>query len=253
MPSLAIALIAFACIFGATLLAVLIRPHLAPHQLSKESRDVIQHATGMLATLSAMVLGLLVASAKTSYDMVDNEFRETASKVVLLDRTLGRYGPDSANVRSAVKQAYAGIVDLIFADVPPTRASLTAPERADPVSEVQRQIAELAPRSDAQRAQQSQALDLASDLAKLHWLLVAQAGSAIPLPFLAVLVSWLAAIFASFGLFAPRNATALTALVIAAMAVSTAIFLIEELDRPLTGLLRISGAPMRNALERLGH
>ncbi|HZQ62465.1 MAG TPA: hypothetical protein VFC24_14005, partial [Casimicrobiaceae bacterium] len=108
------------------------------------------------------------------------------------------------------------------------------------------------PGNEAQRGMQSRALQLTGDLSRTRWLLVAQAGSSLSVPLLVVLISWLAAIFASFGLFAPRNATALTTLCIGALAVATAIFIIEELDRPLTGVLRMSPAPMRNAAELLG-
>jgi hypothetical protein len=253
MSSLLIAFIVLVFVFGATLLALWVRPHLPAHHLDKESREVIQLVTGMIATLSAMVLGLLVASAKTSYDAITDEFRQSATKVILLDSALRQYGPDARDVRERVRQTYASSIDLIFTEHPPARSALAAPERADPVADVQVKIAELLPKTDAQRGLQTQALQLAGELAQLHWVLVAQAGSSIPGPFLAVLVSWLAAIFASFGLVSPRNATALTALFIGALAVSTAIFLIEELDRPLGGSMRISSAPMRNAVERLGH
>jgi hypothetical protein len=83
-------------------------------------------------------------------------------------------------------------------------------------------------------------------------LLIQQGEGSIPTPFLVVLVLWLAILFAGFGLLSARNATVVATLVICALSVSGAIFLIEEMNRPLEGLMKISGAPLRNALDHLG-
>lgn len=93
---------------------------------------------------------------------------------------------------------------------------------------------------------------MTSEIGQMYWLLFQQAGTAISIPLLAVVVFWLAIIFLSFGLFAPRNGTAITALMMAAVSVCAAIFLILELDRPFGGLVAISSEPMRNALNHLG-
>ena len=253
MNPLIIGLVAFACVFGAALFALLLRPVLPQHHLNEESRDVVRAVTGMIATLAAMVLGLLVASAKNSYDTINAEFRRTASEIILVDRVLGQYGLETREVRELMRRAYAAKIEQIFSTDVAERSKLVAPQDADAVEDVETMIRQLAPKNDTQRGLQSRALQIIGELAQAHWLLVEQAGSSIPVPFLAVLVSWLAAIFASFGLFARRNATALTTLFIGALAVSTSILLIEDLDQPFTGLLRMSSAPMRSALTHLGH
>jgi AcrR family transcriptional regulator len=172
--------------------------------------------------------------------------------VILLDRVLGQYGSDTKEIRALMRREYAESVEQIFSPDQSERLKATAPQRADPVEEVESRIWQLVPSNEAQRGLQSRALRIGGELARTHWLLIERAGSSISVPFLAVLVSWLAAIFAAFGLLAPRNATAITALFIGALSVSTAIFLIEALDRPLEGLLSMSSAPMRNALQHLG-
>jgi hypothetical protein len=252
MNPLVIGLIVFVCVYGATLFGLWLRRVLPEAHLNDESREVIKVVTGMIATVSAMVLGLLVASAKNSYDTINDEFRQTATQVVLIDRVLAQYGPEAGPVRDLLRRAYAKTIDQVFSSDAADRARLIAPGSNDSVEDVENMVRQLAPTNEAQRGLQSRALQLAGDLARTRWLLVAQAGSSLSVPLLVVLVSWLSAIFASFGLFAPRNATALTALFIGALAVSTAIFLIEELDRPLSGVLRMSPAPMRNALDLLG-
>ncbi len=110
----------------------------------------------------------------------------------------------------------------------------------------------LSPQNDAQRSLQAQALTIGTSLAQTRWLLAGQSARSIPMPFLVVLVCWLAFIFVSFGLYARPNTTVIVALVLCALSFSSAIFLILELDRPFDGLVQISSAPMREALARLG-
>jgi len=113
-------------------------------------------------------------------------------------------------------------------------------------------IQELVPRSDAQRAIQSQAESIAINYGQARLLLFAQSGSSISKPFLVVVVFWLSMLFVSFGLFAPRNATAMVTLLVAAISVAGALFLILELDHPFSGLIQISSVPLRNAISVLG-
>lgn len=251
MNPVGIGLLVFVCVFGATLFGLWLRRMLPAEHLNDESREVIKVVTGMIATVSAMVLGLLVASAKNSYDTINDELRQVATRVVLIDRALAQYGPEAKPVRDLLRRAYSRTTDQIFSNDPAERMRLVRPS-GDSIEEVEAMIRGLAAPNDTQRGIQSRALQLTGDLSHTRWLLVAQAGSSLSAPLLVVLVSWLAAIFASFGLFAPRNATALTSLFIGALAVATAIFIIEELDRPLSGVLRMSPASMRNAAELLG-
>src|SRR5262249_22448420 len=113
-------------------------------------------------------------------------------------------------------------------------------------------IQELSPKTEAQRSIQAQLLSMAVDIGQTRWLLFQQAGSSIATAFLVVVIFWLSVVFASFGLFAPANATALITLLLCALSVSGALSLILELDHPFDGLLRISSSPLRNALAQLG-
>ena len=123
---------------------------------------------------------------------------------------------------------------------------------ASPVEALYDKVEALSPQNEAQRAMQSQAQSLAADVSRTRLLLFENLGSSIPFPFLVVLVFWLCIIFASFGLFAPRNATVIAVLCVCALSVAGAIFLILELDRSFEGLLQVSGAPLRGASAQLG-
>jgi hypothetical protein len=95
-------------------------------------------------------------------------------------------------------------------------------------------------------------MQISADLGRTRSLLLEQTGGSIPMPFLVVLVFWFTVIFITFGLFAPPNATVIAVLLVCALSVAGAIFLILELDRPFEGLIQISDAPLRSALARLG-
>jgi Protein of unknown function (DUF4239) len=252
MSSLAIASIVFMCVFGSGLFGLFVRASLPNHHLSDDSTGVVKLGTGLIATLAALVLGLLIASAKTSFDKIKDEVTQGAVKVVQLDRALAHYGPETKEARDLLRGAVASAIELIFSEQGSKLAKLDAPERLARIEQMQTKLRELAPRNDVQRSLQARALELVNDLAQMRWLLIAQGEGAIPTPFLVVLVLWLAIIFAGFGLLSAKNATVVAILVVCALSVSGAIFLIEEMDRPLEGLMKISSAPMRNALAHLG-
>jgi UDP-N-acetylmuramyl pentapeptide phosphotransferase/UDP-N-acetylglucosamine-1-phosphate transferase len=249
MSSLAIGSIVVVCVFGSALLGMLLRTRLPEHHLSGESKDVVKLGMGLIGTMAALVLGLMVGSAKSSFDAQKNVLTQMSAKVILLDRALAHYGADTKEARESLR----GVVTRTLARIWPEDRSGSA--QLAPVAAGEAlydNILELSPKNDAQRSVQSQALSIAVDIGQTRWLLFQQAGSSISPPFLVVLVSWLSLIFASFGLFAPANATAIVTLLLGALSVSCAIFLILELDRPFDGMLQIPSTPLRNALDQLG-
>ncbi len=213
---------------------------------------VVTLSTALIATLAAVVLGLLISSAKTSFDIISDEITQTASKVVLLNRSLANYGPEMKETRDLLHRAFSSAIEMIFANEGSRLAKLTVPERLAGIEQFQAKLRELAPRNDAQRSLQPRALELSNDLVQMRWLVIAHERDAILPPFLTVLVLWLAIIFVGFGMHTANNAIVLTTLFVCALTVSGAIFLIEELDRPFEGLMQISSAPLRNALAQLG-
>ena len=250
MSDNAIGLIVLACIFGASLLGMLMRPALSQHHLSADTKDSVKLGMGLVGTMAALILGLLVAAAKSAYDTEKSEVTQMAAKLVFLDRVLANYGPESADTRVVLRRMVEDSLSRMWPDERSHNAQL------DPIGsggeEVHKAIQKLAPRNDVQGSLKSQAVGVVSDLGQMRWLLFEQSGSSISMPLLIVVISWLAIIFFSWGLFAPSNSIAIAALLLAAVSVSGAIFLILELDQPFDGLIHISSAPMRNALAHLG-
>jgi hypothetical protein len=204
----------------------------------------------LIATMAALVLGLLIASAKSTYDTRRNQLLQVSADINLLDRVLANYGVETKDARTMLQRSVAGALEQFW----PTdghRPSMID-RRASSVETLFDNIQQLSPHSEAQRSLQSQALTMALDLGRTRVLLFEQLDSSIPVPFLVVLVFWLGIIFASFGLFAPRNGTVIAAFFVCALSVSGAIFLILELDRSFEGLLQVSGTPLSAALAQLG-
>ncbi|MGA2411950.1 MAG: hypothetical protein ABSG46_16390 [Candidatus Binataceae bacterium] len=205
---------------------------------------------GLTATMSALVLALLIASAKNSYDTQRNELTQMSANVVLLDRLLAHYGPETKEIRELLRVSLVRMTGQIWPASSSNNAK--APPMASGGEMVYDEIQALSPRNDAERSLQEQAERLSIDIAQTRWLLFEQGDRSIPMPFLALLVFWVTIIFLSFGLFAPLNATVVATLFLCALSVSGAIFLILELDQPFGGLIKISGAPLRSAIAHLG-
>lgn len=249
MNAAVIAGLAFAGIFGTTLLGMRLRAALPDHHLSAETKETVRLGMGLVATMTALLLGLLIATAKGSYDTQRSQVIQMAGKVGYLERVLSIYGPETTEILPLLRTSTEGLIQKLWLD----RRSLEAHE--DTVQStgqaLYNSIHKLAPQNDEQRALKAQALDTVADLAKTRWLLFAQADTSIPMPLLIMVVIWLAIIFLSFGLFAPANKTIVVTMIIVSLLVSSALFLILELDRPFDGVIQVSSAPMRNALSQL--
>ena len=249
MSALATGGIVFVCVFGGAMLGLALRSVLPDHHRSSDSKDVVKLGMGLLATMAALVLSLLISSAKSSYDSQSNEVTQMAANVVLLDRVLAHYGPESKDVRDLLRQAVAGLLAQMGPAASGAPQLKPSPSGLESVFEA---IQALSPQNDAQRALRAEARQVTIDLGHTRSLLNAQSGRSIPVPFLVILVFWVTVIFASFGLFGTPNATVITALFVCALSVSGAIFLILELDQPFQGLITVSTAPLRGALATLG-
>jgi hypothetical protein len=250
MSSIAISLIVFVCVFGGAVLGMSLRSALPKHHMTAESNDVVKMGMGLVATLSALVLGLLVASAKSSYDAQSTELTQMSAKVVLLDRVLAHYGPETKEARELLQAAVARVLDQMWSEHRRSSSPLEpSPSGAEVLFD---KIQGLSPRDEVQRSLKAQAVSIAMDVGQTRWLMYEQGATSISMPMLVVLVFWLTALFISFGLFAPHNGTVVASLFVSALSVSGAIFLILEMYTPYSGLVQVSSAPLRAALIHLG-
>jgi len=244
LHSVGVSSIVFVCIFCAGLLGMLLRSALPEHHLTSDSKDAVKVGMGLVGTMAALVLGLLVASAKGSYDSQGAALTQLAANVAMLDRVLAHYGPETKEARELLRRGVTGFIDSVW-----SKGSGPAPGGNEILYE---KIQELSPKDDRQRALQAQALSIAMSSGQTRWLMYEQGTTSVSLPLLVVLVLWLSLILGSFGLFAPVNGTVITSLCVCALSVSAAIFLILEMYSPFSGIIRLSSAPLQAALAHLG-
>jgi hypothetical protein len=248
MRSLTISLVAFVVIFGGALVGIFLRAYLPNHHLRDDSRDVVKLASGLVGTMAALVLGLLVASAKGSFDAQSTEMIQTAADFVVLDHTLAYYGPETKEARESLHNTAVALLNQLWAK---------NDSSADPSSTggliLYGKIRALNPRDEVQRSIQSQALNLTANLGQRRWLMYEQGTTSVSKPLLAIMTFWLTVTFAIWGLLAARNVTLIATLLIAALSASGAIFLILEMYNPFQGWILVSDAPLRAAITHLGH
>lgn len=252
MGGLVVGGIVFLCVFGAAWAGVLVRSSLPDDHLSADSKDTIRLATAVVGTLSALAIAFLIASAKTSFDDAEDELRTSAARVVLLDRVMAHYGPEAADARRLLREVVETRLRRSWAswDVDETAGD---PERPDfGVEPVQDRLRALSAQTDAQRMVQARAIEVSGEIAEAHWLLLETGTEGLPGAFLVILVFWLAVLFFSFGLLAPRNGTVVVTLLVCALSIAGAVYLIIDMSHPYRGLIYVSDAPLRAALDQLG-
>jgi hypothetical protein len=238
-------------VFGGALLGMYLRRVLPEDHLSDASKDVVKMGMGLVATMCALVLSLVISSAKGSFDALSSEITGASSKLILLDRTLARYGGETKEARAQLRSAILGVLDRMESKKSASPSHVLVSSRE--VDTLYEKIEELSPTDDRHRSMQARALGILTSLQETRWLMFEQESASISMPMLIILLCWLTTLFISFGLFAPPNATAVTALLVSAFSVSGAILLILELYSPYEGLIRLSSVPLRTALMQLGN
>jgi hypothetical protein len=250
MSSMAISGIVFACLFAGGIVGIFLRAALPEQHFSNDSKDAVKLGMALISTMSALVLGLLVSSAKGSFDAQNTELTATSANIVLLDRVLAHYGPETNEIRKELRNAVETALGAVWAKKSTSGKRLGAPSHSSEV--VFEKIQSLEPKDENQRVLKAQALGTLESIWQTRWLQFEQESNSVPLPLLAILVAWLTMLFVGLGLFAPPNGTVIASLVISELAVSGAILLILEFYTPFGGLIEVSSAPLHAALGQLG-
>jgi hypothetical protein len=247
-----ICLIILALIFAGMLLAMRTARLLPDSHLNADGRDVIKLGMALIATLVALVLGLMVATAKGTFDAQGANVRQLAANLLLIDRILAEYGPEAAPPRALLRQA----ADKTQANLWPTDGSAPgslAPDEARPEMQAfVAQVTSLAPLSEERDFLKRRALQATTDLANARLQLFVQGNSGLPPAFVFIVLFWLIILFGGYGIIAPCNATVVTVLLACSLAVAAALFLILELADPFSGLIRVPDEPLRQALSQMG-
>ena len=242
-------LVSFAAIFGGAVIGLFVRQRLPGHHLNSETQSLITVSVAVIGTLSALVLGLMISAANSSFSKRSDEVRSLSLQVIRIERNLRRYGPDADDARAKL-HAWANI--KLEQLTPKKGQTPPSPQQGiETLESVQDALLVLKPSDERQKYLHTLCLTLSSNLIYERWALEQHASHSVPLPFLVLLIFWLAIVFASFGLFAPANPTAIVSLFLCSVAVCGGIYLIEELDNPLSGLIHVPLDSMQKALFEL--
>jgi hypothetical protein len=252
MLDVVVGLVVSVVVFAGGLVGMWLYTFLPPQHQTTETRDIVRLAIGMISILASLVLGLLTASAKQTFDNADNHLRAYSADIIMLDATMRDYGPATDGPRVVLRQYTEKAVSSTWPDkwwASPQQ--LEDPESGLMLDHIVEAVVALRPGNDRELSLRSQSLQLAEELVRSRWtLLVNQTGSISPV-LIVIMVVWVSMIFMSFGLFAPRNATVVTAFLICSLSIGTSIFVILEMDSPFDGVIMVSDTAMRTALAHL--
>jgi hypothetical protein len=252
LSPLSISLFCFTFIFSGALIGLYIRKMLPEHHLSDMTWDSIKIGTGLIATLTALVLGLLVSSAKGAFDTMSTEITQAGAKIILLDRILSLYGQEAQPVQKALSRCLSSGIELITPDNKHAPSGSAAFAQRAGLQDVHDMLRKLTPQNEHQRLIRDQAMGLLASLTETRWLVMSQLHESLPIPFLIILVLWLTVFFMCFGLLSEPNSTVVSVMFVCAVSVTGAIFLILEMNDPIGGLIKVSLEPLRFALEQVG-
>jgi hypothetical protein len=243
---IALSFIALACLLSGIVLGTLLRNALPEQSLSGDAKDVVRLGTGLIGTIAALVLGLLIASAKSSHDTQKAQVRQMTANIILLDSLLAQFGKEARVPRELLRRVVVSLVDRGWNH---RTMRIAAPFEASSEAEaLNAQIQQLCPQTEAQHSLHARMIKTTSEMWRTRLLLFTEKDEALPMPFLVVLVFWLTIIFVSFSLFASPSPVVIGALLVFALSATGAIYLILELSQPFGGLMQIRSNQLRNAL-----
>jgi hypothetical protein len=253
--SIGIAAIAFAFVFGGSLAGFLLRKRVSEQHLNTDTKDAMKMVIGLVSTMVALVLGLLIASAKSSFDARSGAVDRLSADLIHLDTTMAHYGTEMRPVRDLLRQTMTESLERVApeGDSKPLHiGNAEGVEGATGLQRVEHRLYALVPQNDEQRQLKARALTLVWEFEQTRLSILERSESAIPMPFLVLLVSWLTFIFFAFNLLTSRSIIVVLSMFAGALCVSSAIFIILELDSPYEGVMKISIAPLRSALATIG-
>jgi hypothetical protein len=239
-------LLVFVVLAAAALLSLWLSPHLPEHYRSTETTSNLRLGMGVIATIAAVVLGLLLNGVKGHFDLTEREVQALGADLIVLDQTLRFHGPDATHARDLLARYTERVLKGTFP------SSSQAPIVDDQVAEdllnqTEQAILNLQP-DPRQPDFKKETLAQMRSIVRRRQMLIAESGSVVSMPIVVTVTLWLGLVFASFGYNAPRNRMMVIILLVCAASIASAVFLIMEIDRPVTGLMTVSSEPIQHAL-----
>lgn len=250
MSSTAAFLASFASILIGAAVGMVLRRALPADLLEGGSKEAIRLGAGFLSTLAALVIGLMIASAKNTYDNQNTNIRQLGTNAVLVDQMLTKYGPEANAARNLLRETIPSATARIW------RESIAGNGGGSFVvsstgERFYNAIENLKPANAEQTSLKARIIQLTTEMGRTRLLVFTQGEDAIPIPFFIVLVFWLVVIFASFSLFAEPGPIVVASTLLFAISVSSALFLIVDLSHPFDGLMQISNHHLQMVLPKI--
>jgi hypothetical protein len=252
MHSYQIAAITFLVIFGGATMGFLVQGLLPSHHLSSESKNAVHLGAGLIGTLAALILGLMVSSTKDTYDKTGSFISEMSAGYVHVDRLLANYGQEAEHIRPILSNSLKKMHQFIWPEELQLADQSTLRARME-LEHAYNQTSMLKPGSQTQQQLQNDALHLMDDMIQKRWLMQEIVmGGGISIILLISPVIFISFITFIYALFAPRNLTVILALLCCSLCIAISVFLINELSSPLKGTLKVSSKPVHIALDQMG-
>lgn len=247
ISAVVLALILLSAAFGSY-----VRAKLPDHHFGEASLGAMRIAVGLVATLAALVLSLLISSGKSSLDLVNTALERNTVAMIRLDRTLSQFGPATDDLRVQIRKDYARWITFLFSSTTGKTAETESREIIESTYDIQERIFSLKAAGPQQEKLQDRALQLWDDIFAGRWLALEHRKGLIPTPLIMVLVGWLVVIFGIFGFSAPRSWSMCVVFLLCAISATTAVFVVLDMDTPFQGMVNASKTPMVETLNFIG-
>jgi Protein of unknown function (DUF4239) len=250
MSSTAAFLTSFASILIGAAIGMSLKRFLPADVLDGGSKEAIRLGAGFLSTLSALVIGLMIASAKNSYDTQNTNIRQLGANVVLVDQMLLKYGPETKPARTLLRELISSAASRIWQENAERNRHGSTFIVSGTADRFYNLVEGLTPANDEQTSLKSRIVQATTEIGRTRILVFTQSDNAIPVPFFIVLTFWLVVIFASFSVFAEPSPIVIASILVFALSVSSALFLIVDLSQPFDGLMQISNHHLQMVLSK---
>jgi hypothetical protein len=225
----------------------MVKRRVPKHYLTEETKSLVSVSMAVVATISALVLGLLLSNANSSFNAVQGQVTALSAEILRLDQLLRRYGSDTKLAREKLREYAERKRDDLFPNNP-AEVHLGNQSTYELLQEVEDLVLAIKPANARDQWWLAQAMTLASKIGDTRFLLAQQIGQGTPKAVLLLLVFWLTLLFASFTLFAPSNLISMATMTLCALAIAGAIGMILELERGFGGVVQVSPQPMNHAV-----
>lgn len=249
MSAILIAVAAFLCLSVAALGMMHVYPKLPARHRDDDTNTVVRLVANIFVVMASLVFGLMINSAKNTFEGIDDNVHSFATNLILLDRTLRTYGLAGNDARQyLIAYVEGAIANPERVNDALHEARNAGQQRLDTVGN---SLAAIQPADRLHESLLVDARQLYSRIVEQRWMIVEQSEGAIPMPVIGMMIAWMTLIFASFGYRAPKNAVVVAMFVVSAMFIAASVYVVLDMDIPFSGAIQISDAPLHRALAEM--